>query len=365
MKRGLVSVVVPTYNRAYCLTRSVDSALSQTHRQIEVVIVDDGSTDGTDQVVASRYSADKRVRYIRQENAGVAVARNTGLREAQGDYVALLDSDDVWKPWKAELQVRCLRSNPELGMIWTDMEAVSPDGEITDTRYLRQMYSAYTQIGEGELFSTSSPIVKIWPDSPQSCAAALLQSGDIYSYMILGNLVHTSTVLLTRERLEAVGRFRDDWRIGEDYDFHLRTCRQGKVAFADVSSIYYQTGMADRLTRPEYSIRLAQNFLKTIEAAIERDRARITLPQSKINSTIAYGNAWLGDMLQREGDPAARAVLWRSIRMRFRLRTAALLLMACAPAPVAPALRTAYRTLKGSLYSSEFAALTLYAAEYE
>src|SRR6185436_10196720 len=114
MQAPLVSVVVPTYNRAYCLARTIDSALGQTHPSVEVIVVDDGSVDETAEMVAARYGSDARVRLIRQANAGVSAARNTGLRVARGDYVALLDSDDVWEPWKLELQVACMRARPEV-----------------------------------------------------------------------------------------------------------------------------------------------------------------------------------------------------------------------------------------------------------
>jgi hypothetical protein len=84
--------------------------------------------------------------------------------------------------------------------------------------------------------------------------------------MVVGNLIHTSTILLRRERAEKVGLFDDTLKYsGEDFNFHLRTCRSGPVAFADVASIEYRVGAADQLTRPEYNIHIAKNFLKTIE----------------------------------------------------------------------------------------------------
>src|SRR4051794_33477996 len=100
MSTSTVSVVIPTFNRAYCLRRAIDSALGQTWSDLEVVIIDDGSTDDTRQVIDDSHRADGRVKYHYQDNGGVVAARNRGLALAAGGYVALLDSDDIWFPWK-------------------------------------------------------------------------------------------------------------------------------------------------------------------------------------------------------------------------------------------------------------------------
>lgn len=103
---GLVSVVIPSYNRAYCIADSVRSVLAQTHSDLEVIIVDDGSTDDTESVLASL--GDERIRYVRQENAGACVARNHGVDLARGDIIAFHDSDDLWLPTKLERQLAAL-----------------------------------------------------------------------------------------------------------------------------------------------------------------------------------------------------------------------------------------------------------------
>lgn len=98
-----ISVVIPTYNRAKSIGAAVESVLSQLGQSDELILVDDGSQDDTAAVAAARWGGDSRVRFIRQENAGVGVARNTGIAAARGGYIALLDSDDLWMPWTLEL----------------------------------------------------------------------------------------------------------------------------------------------------------------------------------------------------------------------------------------------------------------------
>src|SRR5580692_1034819 len=124
MGDGLVSVIIPTYNRAHCVCRAVESVLGQTYAEVSVLLIDDGSTDHTRALVNDTYGKDPRVRYVHQPNQGVSAARNHGIRLVEGDFAALLDSDDVWKPFKLELQIACLRAFPEAGMVWSDMTAV-------------------------------------------------------------------------------------------------------------------------------------------------------------------------------------------------------------------------------------------------
>jgi glycosyltransferase involved in cell wall biosynthesis len=350
MAEELVSVLIPTYNRAYCLARAINSALGQTYPRVEVLVVDDGSTDNTRKLVESAYGRDDRVRYLYQPNAGVSAARNHGLRAARGDYVAFLDSDDVWLPWKLQAQVACLKRLPAAGMIWSDMEAVDPDGNVHAPRYLRTMYDAYRLFRTEDLFRESYPVAEVVPGLG-GAAGARVYTGTIYAQMFAGNLVHTSTVLLRRERLEKVKAFREDFLSGEDYDFHFRTCREGPVAFLDLATIQYQLGMNDRLTR--FTSLIAVNYLKTITAALGRRDHGIDLPRPLIRRILANAHAWVGGEFAREGDyRSARRHLGRSLTYRpWQPRVLAELALCCLPRGLDDVLRGAFRGLKARLGS--------------
>ena len=110
----MISVVIPAHNAGKFIKRTINSVLAQTYHDYEIIIIDDGSTDDTDEVVKSYGS---KVRYIRQENAGTTAARNAGIKSAAGEWIAFLDHDDEWLPEKLELQVKLLRKYPEL--VWT------------------------------------------------------------------------------------------------------------------------------------------------------------------------------------------------------------------------------------------------------
>ncbi len=345
----LVSVVIPSFNRAYCLARTLDSALAQTYNEIEVLVVDDGSTDDTRTMIQTRYANDKRVRYLYQANRGVAAARNTGIGAATGAFVALLDSDDVWQPWKIELQMCCMQKFPEIGMVWTDMEAIDPAGRVFNKAYIRTMYSAYKFFPESSLFPESYSLEMIAPSLREVVRGARFRKGHIFSQMIMGNLVHTSTVLLRRERLDQVRGFNEELRYsGEDYDFHLRTCRAGPVGFIDLATIQYQRGMPDRLTRNEYRIHMATNFLNTIAPLIQTARAEIHLPQSMIEVALADAYLWIGEVQFDMHDVvSARKNISSSIRHRlYQPRAWLLYLASFLPDEIRPWLRGQYRMIK-------------------
>jgi glycosyltransferase involved in cell wall biosynthesis len=123
-----ISVIIPTYNYGRFLSEAVDSVLCQTLGDLEVIIVDDGSTDNTPDVVRP-YLSDNRVRYIRQENRGPSAARNRGIRKAKGEFIALLDADDVWLPSKIEKQLQLIRKSADVGLVYCLAENVDEKGE--------------------------------------------------------------------------------------------------------------------------------------------------------------------------------------------------------------------------------------------
>ena len=317
MPEPLVSVIIPTFNRAYCVGKAIDSVRTQTYQNTEILVIDDGSTDNTRDLIERSYGDDPRVRYFVHANCGVTATRNRGIALCRGDFVALLDSDDTWSPWKLELQLACFRHHPEVGMVWSDMDAVNPGGEVVSRSYLRTLYGAYRWFPRKEdLFSQSFPLAEIAPGLAPVVENRRLYKGEIFSQMIMGNLVHTPTVLLRRDRLVKVGGFNEELRIsGEDYDFHLRTCREGPVGFIDMATIRYQTGNPDQLTRSAYRVHIAMNCLKTVLPWIEHERSQIRLPDRMIRLRLAAVHSWAGDVLLNTGETSqARAHLCESLR---------------------------------------------------
>lgn len=339
---AMVSVVIPTYNRAYCLPLAIDSVLAQAHDPLEVLVIDDGSTDDTRECVARLYGSEPRVRYIHQPNKGVSAARNTGLRQIRGDYVAFLDSDDRWLPGKLKLQLDCLNAVPEAGMVSTDMQAIDPEGAVIHPRYLQLMYSGHRRYSSYRDLYSGERVM------PGSTPPVRFYWGDIFSQMVLGNLVHTSTVLIRRNRLNAAGYFREDLRTGEDFHFHLRVCREGPVAFIDLATIQYRIGSADALTKPALHLDIAKAYIMTLHEVLERDGNRITVPAHVIADSRARAYAWAG-RTALDADRAGEARTWylKSLQLRpLRLSTLQFFVVSVLPRPVRGLLATAVRRLR-------------------
>ena len=291
---SLVSVVIPTFNRARFIGETLESALSQTWKALEVIVVDDGSTDDTRQIVEEFAALDERVRYFHQANQGVSAARNHAIAQAQGEYVAFLDSDDLWHPWKLAIQMELLQAAPHVGMCWTNMDAISGTGELLSLNYLRKMYSAYSLLPDGKLFASLEPLGRHCPRIAPEFANTLCGIGTIYRQMFQGNLVHTPTVVIKTDWVRQIGPFDTAMRNGgEDFKFHLATCRLGEVAYIDAASILYRINLGDNITRPSNRIHFARSYVRTLHEELAEHGLESGLTRRERRAVVAESYDWL------------------------------------------------------------------------
>jgi glycosyltransferase involved in cell wall biosynthesis len=207
----LVSVIIPTYNRAKTIERAINSALAQSWKHLEVIVVDDGSTDETVQLLENY--GDK-IHLIRQRNQGASAARNTGIRAATGEILSFLDSDDEWLPTKTERQVKLLQRTESFGVVCCVCNA-------------RKLYSS----GAVTSFQTA----QLRPDQAEGVWS---NPADI---LIDRFFFFNQVAAVRREVLDHSGYFREDLRIMEDYDLALRLSVAGPWAFiADTLVVWHE-----------------------------------------------------------------------------------------------------------------------------
>ena len=204
MEQPLVSVVLPTWNRAAYLPRAMESVLSQDYGRLELIVVDDGSTDGTRQAVEA--FEDGRIRYMRTpSNRGVSAARNAGIRRACGEYIAFQDSDDVWLPGKLGKQVRALSACADsVALVYHPM-------------------SRSTERGERRMI-------------PDDSIPVADRSGRLFEKLLRRNYIGAPAICVRRAALtgpEGVGVFDTGMPILEDYELLLRIARRYEIAYID------------------------------------------------------------------------------------------------------------------------------------
>ncbi len=241
-KRSKVSVVIPTYNRVSTVVRAIESVLTQTYQDLEIIVVDDGSTDNTHEVI--RRLHDPRLRYIRHDgNRGGSAARNTGIEASTGEYIAFLDSDDEWLPQKLEKQVYLLqRSDSSVGAVYSGFVVINEHGERTNI-------------------------------SIPKYRGAILK--DLFSVNSVGTV---STVMIRRECVSQVGAFDSAMVSCQDWDMWIRLAKHYKFDFVPEVLVYYHFGHNGQITKDWRAaahghLRIVEKYLNDVKGLPRRQRA--------------------------------------------------------------------------------------------
>ena len=243
-----ISVVIPSYNRKEFLKRSIDSAINQTKKPFEIIVVDDGSTDGTETMIKSDYDF---VKFIKQKNKGVSAARNIGIEVSIGEWICFLDSDDEWKKDKLEKQINAIKSNPGYKFFHSN-EIWIKNGIRINQKKKHKKYG-------GDIFDKCLDMCRISP----------------------------SSVMIDKTVFDEVGNFNENLVVCEDYELWLRICDKYRVFFIDEPLIIKYGGHQGQLS---YSIESIENHrIKALEYLIlenlnrKNKRHAIQMLLSKLN----------------------------------------------------------------------------------
>ena len=289
-----VSIVIPTYNRAAMLPRAVNSVLTQTFTDLELLIVDDYSVDNTPDVAASLADADSRIRTFRHSrNRGLAATRNTGIANAQGEYIAFLDDDDEYMPTKLEKQVQALdAASPDLGLAYAWCSIVGPTGDIVGER---------TPLAEGCVF--------------REALARRLILGIGSSSMIRASVI------------EDIGWFDESLPRSEDLDFLCRLTRRYKICLTPEILVTLHRGHPQMTSSTRENLILQRDHIKShqkkfgveigkrrgVRSSLWSDLALVELAIG--NHLSAYRAAFIAILIDpRAGYLAVKWLLKRAVR---------------------------------------------------
>lgn len=249
---GMVSVIIPLYNNEQYVKDSVNSVLQQSYQHFEVIIVDDGSTDGSLEQLSGIVDL---VTIIKQENQGSAVARNMGLAAAKGEFIAFLDADDLWTPYKLALQVEFLNAHPDYQMVCGVDERISMEFRFTDI------------------------------EAKPPCAPELLEklSGKQFENLLFSCPYHINNLMLRKTALSNI-TFCPDLRRGQDLDFWFQLCSKYEVAYLNVLLSYYRENLSS-ISYKWQSVNVKLHILKT---AIERVDSTNDVSKANIHKAFAH-----------------------------------------------------------------------------
>ncbi len=279
----MISVVIPTHNRCNLLKRAVDSVLNQTYKDIELIVVSDGSTDETDAVMQKYTNNDDRVRFIHYPDPkGANHARNTGIKESRGNFIAFLDDDDEWFPQKLEKQIRVFNEDGEIGLVYSGIDVIQQD---SGTHYL------------------SIPN----------------EEGALKKKILLWNCITTtSTVVLKRSILEEVGCFDEQLPAKQDYDLWIRCLQITKVGCVSEPLInYYVSSNSNQISSH------LDRYVKATEIIDEKYKDLITLltdDECKIRDAIKFQDL-AKIALKNNKKRECRSFSRKSLQCKMRIET--------------------------------------------
>lgn len=202
IESALVSIILPTYNRAHLLPAAIDSVLAQTYQNWELIIWNDGSSDNTENVLSAL--SDPRIRYFTEENHGQSYAVNRSLEESQGDFIAFLDDDDQWLPKKLGIQVEVMSKNPEIDLTFANFNNFDVEAKKQDV--------AFEQTAEGLARLKTQRINEDW---------WLISEGFLEGFA-RENFIAFDTVMLTKNAIKIVGVYNESLITGKDFEYWWR-----------------------------------------------------------------------------------------------------------------------------------------------
>ncbi len=310
-KKPLVSVIIPTYNRASIIEEAVSSALAQTWKNTEIIVVDDGSTDSTKERLQPYLDS---IHYIYRPNGGLAAARNTGTETAHGDFIAWLDSDDVWSPEKLEMQVNFMLRHIDVVASSTDFSEWR-NGKIKQLSHITGYYRAARGRRNGARgFYGKAEWIDMKGKTTNS-TGIWTGKGDIYKDLVWGNFVHPPTTMIRRTAIDAAGLQDETLPNMSDYEYFLRLSRLGPFGYLDKPLLWYRYSQ-DQLSGPKYSLSIWLSLIEIMHRIVQDDPGVIEKRDKKFRHRHGLMYLRLAEIQAEAGDFNFLGSMYKGLQRR-------------------------------------------------
>jgi glycosyltransferase involved in cell wall biosynthesis len=251
----LISVVIATYNMGQYIDQAVDSILQQAWSELEVIVVDDGSTDDT-QKVMQRYADERRVIYIKNQNQGQPKAKNCGIKQSRGDFIAFCDADDLWEPNKLQLQMP-LFQNPKIGVVYSEVSNIDEN----NNRYIK-------------------------------ISNEIRHTGKVTNQLLIENFVPFGTAIIRRACIEKNGIFDEEFRMGIDWDLWLRYSLDWEFSYTPERTYIYRVWSGQMSTnyrgRYDFAKRILNKFIAQHGTQLDPKYIRKAWADMHVKEAIVY-----------------------------------------------------------------------------
>ncbi|MFC5440281.1 glycosyltransferase family 2 protein [Rhodanobacter ginsenosidimutans] len=321
-----LSVIIPTHNRRELTLRAVNSILEQHHpRRIEIIVVDDGSTDGLADAIHQRYAANDSVRVITTAREYTNAARNTGFRASCGELVCFLDSDDLWLAHTLTVVEQIFAEHPELAFLSVEGSTLPSPTHPLISRVVSEDAPGWSHAG-----FHSAPLVhrSLTLDGPQRHATLLY--GDYFPAIIRGDLFLLSGLIIRRDAIVRAGPFTEHFRFYNDWEFFARMCLQGVGGYIDYDGFRRDAGRGDQISRARPATAMPRRHVYILRTLARRFPARLAAYANLHKDALNDAQYWMARcLLHTHHRRFAKRLLMHCVRQRYKVaRSLALLAVA-------------------------------------
>ena len=273
----LVSIVVPMFNAELYIKEALDSIFNQTYQNIEIIAVDDGSTDGTSRIVKEYSERDNRCKYIYLHNSGVSTARNNGILHATGEFITFFDADDIMLPHKIAAQIEFLMNHPDIPIVLTDYHNFTHNGEYKQTHFM-----------------TCPQLSKLINTDPQK-DSIVIEPAKARSILAVENFTIADSPLLRREVITQVGKFDEGLKACEDFEFTYRIAAKYQIGILNCVGFKRRVHGNNMSNMSRNTLLMLQNYIKSRSKLLKaeqnsdiRNRLKISLANYHLGLSEYY-----------------------------------------------------------------------------